>query len=350
MDRVAELERALADALLELKAARKFDRALKVGRGWWACEYAETDWFALETARSACNQNPVLVKMIGEVDVAGVVEWCSTPRASCSAVPRLNRKPPVIDSPCACGYSAIGAIAFALAMGIAFDAVVVRMVAVPATLALLGRAAWWLPGWLRWLPTLDVEGATLRRGAVDPAAGRVEELAGRFEVTPQTIRKDLNDLCDQRLLTRTHGGAILASGVAPERLVVVERDPMLHKHLVERFPGVKVLLGDALVRRVFLKYHRDLLDVAEIARRKGATVIVVTETRALIVSDRRYVPEVEIFELGAGLTIHGRHANEQASLTFTDGERLITVDQIVDVGLAVELANTARNRTVGGDF
>ena len=25
-------------------------------------------------------------------------------------------------------------------------------------------------------------------------------------------------------------------------------------------------------------------------------------------------------------------------------------DQIVDVGLAVELANTARNRTVGGDF
>ena len=81
MDRVAELERALADALLELKAARKFDRALKVGRGWWACEYAETDWFALETARSACNQNPVLVKMIGEVDAAGVVEWCSTPRA-----------------------------------------------------------------------------------------------------------------------------------------------------------------------------------------------------------------------------------------------------------------------------
>ena len=41
----------------------------------------------------------------------------------------------------------------------------------------------------------------------------VEELAQRFEVTPQTIRKDLNDLCDQRLLTRTHGGALLSSGV-----------------------------------------------------------------------------------------------------------------------------------------
>lgn len=41
----------------------------------------------------------------------------------------------------------------------------------------------------------------------------VEDLAGRFDVTPQTIRKDLNDLCDQRLLSRTHGGAMLLSGV-----------------------------------------------------------------------------------------------------------------------------------------
>src|SRR6478752_4116729 len=41
----------------------------------------------------------------------------------------------------------------------------------------------------------------------------VDDLATHFEVTPQTIRKDLNDLCDQRLLTRIHGGAIVASGV-----------------------------------------------------------------------------------------------------------------------------------------
>jgi DeoR family transcriptional regulator, glycerol-3-phosphate regulon repressor len=41
----------------------------------------------------------------------------------------------------------------------------------------------------------------------------VEELADRFEVTPQTIRKDLNELCDGRLLARTHGGAMLSSGV-----------------------------------------------------------------------------------------------------------------------------------------
>lgn len=41
----------------------------------------------------------------------------------------------------------------------------------------------------------------------------VEGLALHFDVTPQTIRKDLNELCEQRLLTRTHGGALLSSGV-----------------------------------------------------------------------------------------------------------------------------------------
>lgn len=41
----------------------------------------------------------------------------------------------------------------------------------------------------------------------------VEDLASRFEVSLQTIRKDLNELCEQRLLTRFHGGAIIASGV-----------------------------------------------------------------------------------------------------------------------------------------
>lgn len=40
----------------------------------------------------------------------------------------------------------------------------------------------------------------------------VEELAARFTVTPQTIRKDLNDLCETRALNRIHGGAVFPSG------------------------------------------------------------------------------------------------------------------------------------------
>ena len=42
----------------------------------------------------------------------------------------------------------------------------------------------------------------------------VDVLATRFGVTPQTIRKDLNELCEQGLLQRYHGGAMLPSGVA----------------------------------------------------------------------------------------------------------------------------------------
>ena len=41
----------------------------------------------------------------------------------------------------------------------------------------------------------------------------VDALASRFGVSVQTIRKDLNQLCDQRLLTRVHGGATLPSGI-----------------------------------------------------------------------------------------------------------------------------------------
>ncbi|SHM41356.1 DeoR/GlpR family DNA-binding transcription regulator [Roseibium suaedae] len=40
----------------------------------------------------------------------------------------------------------------------------------------------------------------------------VEDLAKRFDVSPQTIRKDLNELCERKLLARTHGGALLSSG------------------------------------------------------------------------------------------------------------------------------------------
>ena len=46
-----------------------------------------------------------------------------------------------------------------LATAVLIDVTIVRMVLVPATMALLGRANWWIPGWLdRILPRLDVEG------------------------------------------------------------------------------------------------------------------------------------------------------------------------------------------------
>lgn len=41
----------------------------------------------------------------------------------------------------------------------------------------------------------------------------VDELSTSFTVSPQTIRKDLNELCDRQLLQRIHGGAIVGSGI-----------------------------------------------------------------------------------------------------------------------------------------
>jgi DeoR family glycerol-3-phosphate regulon repressor len=41
----------------------------------------------------------------------------------------------------------------------------------------------------------------------------VDQLAQRFNVSPQTIRKDLNELCDRKSLARVHGGAVLSFGL-----------------------------------------------------------------------------------------------------------------------------------------
>lgn len=43
---------------------------------------------------------------------------------------------------------------------------------------------------------------------------QVEMLAAQLGVTPQTIRRDLNVMCEMRLLQRTHGGAVVHDGVS----------------------------------------------------------------------------------------------------------------------------------------
>ncbi|GCD37104.1 membrane protein [Streptomyces chrestomyceticus JCM 4735] len=71
--------------------------------------------------------------------------------------------------------SMIKMIGFGLAVAVFFDAFVVRMALVPAVLALLGRAAWWLPTWLqRALPNVDVEGEQLQKHLAPEADGKPE--------------------------------------------------------------------------------------------------------------------------------------------------------------------------------
>jgi RND superfamily putative drug exporter len=70
-------------------------------------------------------------------------------------------------------------IGFGLAIAVLFDAFVVRMAIVPAVMALLGKAAWWLPRWLdKALPDVDIEGEQLRKH-LDAAAAEAVPSSGR---------------------------------------------------------------------------------------------------------------------------------------------------------------------------
>jgi DeoR family transcriptional regulator, glycerol-3-phosphate regulon repressor len=70
----------------------------------------------------------------------------------------------------------------------------------------------------------------------------VDELAAHFDVTPQTIRKDLNELCDARHLTRTHGGAMLSSGVEnvayeSRRQIAATEKQLIGRHAASLIPN-----------------------------------------------------------------------------------------------------------------
>jgi uncharacterized membrane protein YdfJ with MMPL/SSD domain len=49
-------------------------------------------------------------------------------------------------------------IGLGLAVAVFLDATVIRTVLLPATMRLLGDWNWWLPGFLRWLPRVTIEG------------------------------------------------------------------------------------------------------------------------------------------------------------------------------------------------
>jgi uncharacterized membrane protein YdfJ with MMPL/SSD domain len=63
---------------------------------------------------------------------------------------------------------------FGIAVALALDATLVRLLMIPAAMRLLGDRNWYLPRWLEWLPHLSVEGkrgedARARKGPRDDA-------------------------------------------------------------------------------------------------------------------------------------------------------------------------------------
>ena len=64
------------------------------------------------------------------------------------------------------------------------------------------------------LPELSLRQRQILNQAREFGSVQVDSLAKQFAVTPQTVRRDLNDLCKRHYLQRIHGGASIFDGVA----------------------------------------------------------------------------------------------------------------------------------------
>lgn len=104
------------------------------------------------------------------------------------------------------------------------------------------------------------------------AEGRVtvEDLAARFGVTAQTIRRDLADLDAEGQIERVHGGAVLRSGtvnIAYRQRRALQAD---EKHAIGRACAASVPDGAS----VFLAIGTTVEAVAEDLARRGALMVV----------------------------------------------------------------------------
>jgi RND superfamily putative drug exporter len=116
------------------------------------------------------------------------------------------------------GSGVIKGIALGLAIGIFFDAFLVRMTLVPAAMALAGRVAWVLPNWLsRLLPNVDIEGEGLRQHIADRAWAREQHAAISAEGAVLGVAGSEIGPID---ISVPSGQFLLVSGSAADRRVV----------------------------------------------------------------------------------------------------------------------------------
>jgi len=118
----------------------------------------------------------------------------------------------------------------------------------------------------------------------------VDDLTERFAVTPQTIRKDLNQLCEEGSMLRTHGGARIATNtenVAYEarRVLAAEQKRAIGKAVANMIPnGSSLFMNIGTTTEACasaLLHHRDLMvitnniNVASILRPSEANKVII---------------------------------------------------------------------------
>ncbi len=149
---------------------------------------------------------------------------------------------------------------------------------------------------------VEIVGLLREKGRVS-----VEDLAAHFTVTPQTIRRDLNELSEAQMVVRVHGGAIVSSGVV--NLAYEARKMIAQPH--------KKLIGEAAARLV--PDHSSVLinigtTTEEVARALSAHTGLLVITNNLHVAVELYRnPAIDVFVMGGSVRqsdggIVGSHA------------------------------------------
>ncbi|MBP5856567.1 DeoR/GlpR transcriptional regulator [Marivibrio halodurans] len=130
--------------------------------------------------------------------------------------------------------------------------------------------------------------------AMARASGRlsVDGLARDFAVTPQTIRRDLNDLCGRGLLTRVHGGAMPANGTA--NVAYEERRAMAFAEKARIGAAAAALIPDSC--SLILNIGTTTEQVAEALREHRDLVVITNNIN--VVSVLRGSPTTELILAG----------------------------------------------------
>lgn len=120
----------------------------------------------------------------------------------------------------------------------------------------------------------------------------VDPLAESFRVTPQTIRRDLNQLCDARLLQRVHGGALVHDGVenlgyAARRQIAAQEKKAIGKRAAE------LIANDS---SLFINIGTTTESVAE--HLKGHTGLLVITNNLNVVNTLRPSQSIDVMTAG----------------------------------------------------
>lgn len=138
----------------------------------------------------------------------------------------------------------------------------------------------------------------------------IEALALEFDVTPQTIRRDMKNLCDLDLLKRYHGGAALGSSV--QNLPYTDRQAICSEEKVR----IARLLASHIPDNasLFINIGTSTEAVArELLGHKGLRIVTNNLHVAMILSDN---PDFEIIIAGGSLRNRDLGITGEATVDF----------------------------------